>query len=65
MRTKNFLLTICVIISLSLIFVIFGQDKPESIHDIVSTTNEQIRNFKVGFASYNNKITTFQRFIIR
>ncbi|XP_056637530.1 uncharacterized protein LOC130445722 [Diorhabda sublineata] len=46
MRTKNFLLTICVMISISLIFIIFGQEKPESIQNIVSTTNEQIKNFK-------------------
>ncbi|CAH1155863.1 unnamed protein product [Phaedon cochleariae] len=46
MRTKNFLLTLCVIVSVSLIFIIFGQEKPESIQNIVSTTNEQIKNFK-------------------
>lgn len=47
MRTKNFVLTLCVVVSVSLIFIIFGQQKPESIQNIVSTTNEQIRNFKV------------------
>ncbi|XP_072378207.1 uncharacterized protein [Diabrotica undecimpunctata] len=46
MRTKNFLFTICVIVSVSLIFIIFGQQKPESIQNIVSSTNEQIKNFK-------------------
>lgn len=47
MRTKNFVLTLCVVVSMSLIFIIFGQQKPESIQNIVTTTNEQIRNFKV------------------
>ncbi|CAH1986599.1 unnamed protein product [Acanthoscelides obtectus] len=46
MRTKNFMLTLCVVVSISLIFIIFGQQKPESIQNIVSTTNKQIKNFK-------------------
>ncbi|KAJ8980548.1 hypothetical protein NQ317_001055 [Molorchus minor] len=46
MRTKNFLITLCVLVSISLVFIIFGQNKPESIQSIVSTTNEQIKNFK-------------------
>ncbi|KAG5889206.1 hypothetical protein JTB14_033284 [Gonioctena quinquepunctata] len=40
------MLTLCVILSFSLIFIIFGQEKPESIQSIVTTTNEQIKNFK-------------------
>nr|XP_023029169.1 uncharacterized protein LOC111517302 [Leptinotarsa decemlineata] len=43
MRTKNFLLTLGGVLSLSLIFVIFGQEKTEYI---VTTTNKQIRTFK-------------------
>ncbi|CAG9760490.1 unnamed protein product [Ceutorhynchus assimilis] len=46
MRTKNFLITSCVIIIISLVFIIFGQSKPEAIQNIVSSTNEQIQNFK-------------------
>nr|CAI5861078.1 unnamed protein product [Callosobruchus analis] len=46
MRTKNFMVTLCVVVSVSLIFIIFGQQKPESIQNIVTTTNKQIKNFK-------------------
>lgn len=46
MRTKNFLVTLCVIITVSLGFIIFGQHKPETIQNIVTSTNEQIQSFK-------------------
>ncbi|XP_018579100.1 uncharacterized protein LOC108917126 [Anoplophora glabripennis] len=46
MRTKNFLITLCVVVSVSLVFIILGQHKPESIQNIVTSTNEQIKNFK-------------------
>ncbi|CAG9856491.1 unnamed protein product [Phyllotreta striolata] len=55
MRTKNFFVTVSVIVTLSLMFVLFGQEKPESIHDIVSTTNEQIRNFQVNLRDAETK----------
>ncbi|XP_066151620.1 uncharacterized protein [Euwallacea fornicatus] len=46
MRTKNLLITLCVIVTISLAFVMFGQHKPETIQNIVTSTNEQIQSFK-------------------
>lgn len=46
MRIKNFIITLCVIVTLSLALIIFGQHKPATIKNIVTSTNEQIQNFK-------------------
>lgn len=47
MRTKNFLITLCCVVAFSLALIIFGQHKPETFQNIVTTTHQQIRNFKV------------------
>ncbi|KAB0794998.1 hypothetical protein PPYR_11837 [Photinus pyralis] len=46
MRTKNFLIFLCSIVTVSLLLIIFGQQKPSSIQDIVTSTHQQLRNFK-------------------
>lgn len=51
MRTKNFLVTLCVIVTLSVGFIVFGQHKPDTIQSLVSSTNEQIQSFKVSWGA--------------
>ncbi|XP_030759147.1 uncharacterized protein LOC115884633 [Sitophilus oryzae] len=65
MRIKNFIITLCVIISVSLGFIIFGQNKPhQTIQTIVSTTNEQIQNFKDNFREADkNALLTDQKLL--
>lgn len=46
MRTKNFIVILCSIVVVSFIIVTFGQNKPDTIQNIVSTTHQQIRNFQ-------------------
>lgn len=46
MRTKNFLITLCSVVSFSLVIIIFGQNRPDTIQNIVTTTHQQIRYFK-------------------
>ncbi|XP_050314901.1 uncharacterized protein LOC126749241 [Anthonomus grandis grandis] len=54
MRTKNFLIA-SVIVTVSLAFFIFGHHKPETIQNIVSSTNEQIQNFKDNLRDAESK----------
>ena len=44
MRTKNFLIFLCIIVTVSVVLITFGQQKPV-IQDIITTTHQQIRNF--------------------
>lgn len=46
MRTKNFLIFVLSVTALSTIFIIFNHERPATIQNIVSTTHQQIRNFK-------------------
>ncbi|KAF2903100.1 hypothetical protein ILUMI_03088 [Ignelater luminosus] len=46
MRTKNFLIFLCSIVTVSLLLIIFGQQKPSTIQNIVTSTHQQLRNFK-------------------
>lgn len=46
MRTKNFLILLCCVVSISLVLILFGPQRPESFHNIVSTTHQHIRNFQ-------------------
>ncbi|XP_060529331.1 uncharacterized protein LOC132703842 [Cylas formicarius] len=55
MRTKNFLISLCVIVTISLGFIIFGQHKPETIQNIVMSTNEQIKSFKDNLRDVESK----------
>ncbi|KAL1500847.1 hypothetical protein ABEB36_006273 [Hypothenemus hampei] len=55
MRTKHFLITFCVFVVISLAFIVFGQQKPETIHNIVTSTNEQIQYFKVNLRDAESK----------
>ncbi|GLV44508.1 uncharacterized protein CBL_10313 [Carabus blaptoides fortunei] len=46
MRTKNFIILLCLIIGVSFVLILFGPQRPESFQTIVSTTHQQIRNFQ-------------------
>lgn len=46
MRTKNLLIFVFSVTALSTIFIIFNHERPATIQNIVSTTHQQIRNFK-------------------
>ncbi|KAH1003127.1 hypothetical protein HUJ05_011069 [Dendroctonus ponderosae] len=55
MRTKNFLVTLSVILTLSVGFLVFGQHKPDTIQSLVSSTNEQIQSFKDNLRDAESK----------
>ncbi|KAF5273980.1 hypothetical protein FQA39_LY01096 [Lamprigera yunnana] len=46
MRTKSFLIFLCSVVTVSLLLIIFGQQKPSTIKDIVTSTHQQLQNFK-------------------
>ncbi|XP_017781780.1 PREDICTED: uncharacterized protein LOC108566428 [Nicrophorus vespilloides] len=46
MRTKNFLIAFCLLVIVSLFCIALQQQKPTAIQNIVSTTHQQLRNFK-------------------
>lgn len=48
MRTKNFIFILCSVVIISVVLNAFGQNKPEAIQNIVSTTHQQFRNFQVN-----------------
>ncbi|EFA09775.1 uncharacterized protein LOC100322888 [Tribolium castaneum] len=55
MKNKNFIRFLFGIIIVSLFLIIFRQHKPETIQNIVSTTHQQIRNFKDTFRDVDSK----------
>lgn len=55
MKNKNFIRFLFGIIIVSLFLIIFRQHKPETLQNIVSTTHQQIRNFKVRPVGYLHK----------
>ncbi|KAF7288107.1 uncharacterized protein LOC143191961 [Rhynchophorus ferrugineus] len=55
MRIKNFVTTLCVILIVSFFFVILGQNKHQTIQDIVTTTNEQFQSFKENLRDAEKK----------
>lgn len=50
------MITLFVFLTISLIFIIFGQNKPQTIQDIVTTTNEQFQSFKVSIQILLNSL---------
>lgn len=48
MRTKHFLVILCSVVIVSVILILFGQQRPATIQNIVSSTHQQLRNFKVS-----------------
>lgn len=48
MKTKQFLVVLISIISVSVVLLVFGENKPDAIQNIVSSTHQQIRSFKVS-----------------
>ncbi|CAH0555286.1 unnamed protein product [Brassicogethes aeneus] len=55
MRTKNFLVFVCSMVLVSLFLIIFGQHKPETIQNIVTSTNQQFKNFKDNLRDVQRK----------
>lgn len=55
MRTKNFLIGLLSLVAVSVVLIIFGQQKPKAIQNIVSTTHEQFRHFKVTLTESGSK----------
>lgn len=47
MKTKQFLVVLLSIVSVSVVLLVFGENKPDAIQNIVSSTHQQIRSFKV------------------
>ncbi|KAK9881682.1 hypothetical protein WA026_017198 [Henosepilachna vigintioctopunctata] len=55
MRTKNFIFILCSVIIVSFVLIAFGQNKPEAIQNIVSTTHQQFRNFQDNLRDAESK----------
>lgn len=56
MKTKQFLVVLLSIVSVSVVLLVFGENKPDAIQNIVSSTHQQIRSFKVSVCmSQTNK----------
>lgn len=47
MKIKQFLLVLFSVVSVSVVLLFFGENKPDAIQNIVSSTHQQIRSFKV------------------
>ncbi|KAL3270007.1 hypothetical protein HHI36_009064 [Cryptolaemus montrouzieri] len=55
MRTKNFIFILCSVIIISFVLIAFGQNKPEAIQNIVSSTHQQLRNFQDNLRDAESK----------